>query len=278
MKTTTIGTSGKVFLNEPGAWKPLPRIHVADWDRPASSPIPASTSLNPLARLIDHTVLKPEATESDILTACAEARIHHFFSVCVPPCYVASARRALEGSEVKVCTVIGFPLGSSTSETKRQETENALKNGADEIDMVINIGFLKSGQHQKVDADIRAVRAACSGKILKTILETCLLSDPEKVAACTIAVAAGADFVKTSTGFSKSGATIDDIALMRKVVGSRIGVKASGGIRDTAFAKALVSAGATRLGTSASIDIVLDRKDTLKDAPKDTGRTQFLPY
>lgn len=211
-----------------------------------------------LARLIDHTLLKPEAKFAEIETLCEEARRHSFASVCVNPFWVTAAATALEGSIVKVCTVIGFPLGANRTETKVAEAKLALEQGADELDMVLNIGALKSGIEQVVANDIRAIAdAAHSGQaILKVILETCLLTDAEKELACRIAVDSGADFVKTSTGFSKSGATTDDISLMRRVVGPEIGVKASGGIRTNEDALRMVAAGATRIGASASVAIV----------------------
>lgn len=211
-----------------------------------------------LARLIDHTILKPEAKFAEIETLCEEARRYSFASVCVNPFWVTAAATALQGSIVKVCTVIGFPLGANRTETKVAEANLAVQQGAQELDMVLNIGALKSGIEQVVANDIRAVAdAAHSGQaILKVILETCLLTDAEKELACRIAVDSGADFVKTSTGFSKSGATADDISLMRRVVGPEIGVKASGGIRTYDDALRMVAAGATRIGASASVAIV----------------------
>lgn len=219
-----------------------------------------------LARLIDHTLLKPEAKFAEIETLCEEARRYSFASVCVNPFWVTAAATALEGSIVKVCTVIGFPLGANRTETKVAEAKLALDQGAHELDMVLNIGALKSGIEQVVASDISAIAdAAHSGQaILKVILETCLLTDAEKELACRIAVDSGADFVKTSTGFSKSGATADDISLMRRVVGPEIGVKASGGIRTYEDALRMVAAGATRIGASASVSIVTG-------APASTG-------
>jgi len=217
-----------------------------------------------LARLIDHTILKPEAKFAEIETLCEEARRYSFASVCVNPFWVTAAATALEGSIVKVCTVIGFPLGANRTETKVAEANLAVQQGAQELDMVLNIGALKSGIEQVVANDIRAVAdAAHSGQaILKVILETCLLTDAEKELACRIAVDCGADFVKTSTGFSKSGATADDISLMRRVVGPEIGVKASGGIRTYDDALRMVAAGATRIGASASVAIVTGAPST----------------
>lgn len=211
-----------------------------------------------LARLIDHTQLKPEATVSDIERLCSEARHFGFASVCVNPTHVALCARLLSGSAVKVCTVVGFPLGATTTAVKAYETEEAIRHGAQEIDMVINIGMLKSGDRDEVERDIRAVVdvARRGGALTKVILETALLSDAEKEEACRCSVRAGAAFVKTSTGFSKSGATASDVALMRRTVGPTIGVKAAGGIRTRDDALTMVRNGATRIGASASIHIV----------------------
>lgn len=220
---------------------------------------------NEIARLVDHTLLKPGATQEEIGKLCDDARAHCFASVCVNPTYVALAARLLSGSGVKICTVIGFPLGSTTPTVKAIEARDAIANGADEIDMVINVGALKSGNDALVRGDIQAVRDATRGRVLKVILETALLSDDEKVRACRIAKEVGADFVKTSTGFGPGGATKEDVKLMRETVGPRMGVKASGGIRDTSKAKEMIAAGATRLGTSASVAIVTDGQST---APK----------
>lgn len=207
-------------------------------------------------RYIDHTLLKPESTQTQIDKLIAEAVEHQFASVCVNPTWVSYAAKALKGTEVNVCTVIGFPLGANTSSVKAFETKDAVANGADEIDMVINIGQLKSGQYDAVEADIRAVVEASGDKLVKVIIETCLLTDDEKVKACQLAVAAGADYVKTSTGFSTAGANIADVTLMRKTVGPNIGVKAAGGTRSYADAEAFIKAGATRIGTSAGVVIV----------------------
>jgi deoxyribose-phosphate aldolase len=209
-----------------------------------------------MARMIDHTLLKPEATADQVRKLCAEAREYNFMSVCVNPTWVALSAEELKGSPVKVCTVIGFPLGATTTEVKAFETAETIRQGATEVDMVINVGALKSGQYDKVLADIKAVVDAARGKALtKVIIETCLLTDEEKVKACELSKQAGADFVKTSTGFSTGGATAQDIALMRRTVGPDMGVKASGGIRDYDTAKAMADAGATRIGASASINI-----------------------
>jgi deoxyribose-phosphate aldolase len=218
---------------------------------------PATDYDQELARMIDHTLLKPEATADQVRKLCAEARGYNFMSVCVNPTWVALAAEALKGSQVKVCTVIGFPLGATTSEVKAFETAETIRQGATEVDMVVNVGALKSGQHDKVLADIQAVVNAARGKALtKVIIETSLLTDAEKVKACELSKQAGADFVKTSTGFSTGGATVEDIALMRRTVGPEMGVKASGGIRDYDASIAMVTAGATRIGASASINIV----------------------
>lgn len=210
-----------------------------------------------LAKYIDHTILKPDASRDAVLKVCLEARENHFFSVCVNPYYVPLVKTELAGSDVKVCSVIGFPLGANTTGIKALEAKQAIDDGADEIDMVINVAALKNGELDLVAADIHAVAEACSGRaLLKVIIETCLLTDAEKVKACELAVAAGADYVKTSTGFSTGGATVSDILLMRKTVGPEIGVKASGGVRDRETALALVEAGASRIGASASVAIV----------------------
>ncbi|MCP1494070.1 deoxyribose-phosphate aldolase [Peribacillus frigoritolerans] len=210
-----------------------------------------------VAGLIDHTLLKADATKEQIKVLCEEAREYNFASVCVNPTWVKYASELLEGSEVKVCTVIGFPLGATTPETKAFETKDAIANGAHEVDMVINIGALKDKDDELVERDIRAVVAASTGKALsKVIIETSLLTDEEKVRACELAVKAGTDYVKTSTGFSTGGATVEDIALMRKTVGLNIGVKASGGVRNTSDAQNVIEAGATRIGASAGVSIV----------------------
>ncbi|WP_440896949.1 deoxyribose-phosphate aldolase [Amphibacillus sp. Q70] len=210
-----------------------------------------------LAQMIDHTALKADTTKEQIIKLCQEASEYNFFSVCVNPTWVKLASKELADTDVAVCTVIGFPLGASTPETKAFETEDAIKKGATEVDMVINIGALKDQDYQLVEADIKAVVEAAKGQALvKVIIETSLLTDEEKIKACQLAVLAGTDFVKTSTGFSTGGATVADIALMRKTVGPDIGVKASGGVRDQSTAEAVVEAGATRIGASAGIAIV----------------------
>lgn len=210
-----------------------------------------------IAKYIDHTLLKPEATKDQVEKLCAEAKQYNFASVCVNPTWVKLASELLEGTDVKVCTVIGFPLGANTPETKAFESVNAVTNGATEVDMVINIGALKSGNIELVQKDIEAVVNAVKGKALvKVIIETSLLTDEEKRTACELSVKAGADYVKTSTGFSTGGATVEDIKLMRETVGPDIGVKASGGVRTSEDAKAMIEAGATRIGASSGIAIV----------------------
>ncbi|THE15413.1 deoxyribose-phosphate aldolase [Bacillus timonensis] len=210
-----------------------------------------------IAKMIDHTALKADTTKAQIEKLCAEAKEYGFMSVCVNPTWVETAANLLKDSEVKVCTVIGFPLGASTSETKAFETKNAIEKGATEVDMVINIGALKDKNDELVETDIRTVVEAAKGKALtKVIIETCLLTDEEKVRACELAVKAGADFVKTSTGFSTGGATVEDIRLMRKTVGPDIGVKASGGVRDAKGTQDMIDAGATRIGASSGVAIV----------------------
>lgn len=207
-------------------------------------------------KYIDHTLLKPESTQEQIAKLVSEAKEYDFASVCVNPTWVSYCANELSGTDVKVCTVIGFPLGATTSATKAFEAKEAIENGASEVDMVINIGLLKSGQYQAVEDDIRAVVEASGDKLVKVIIEACLLTDEEKVKACELSVSAGADFVKTSTGFSIHGATVEDVASMRKTVGDKIGVKAAGGARSLADAEAFIAAGATRIGTSAGVAIV----------------------
>jgi deoxyribose-phosphate aldolase len=213
---------------------------------------------------IDHTLLKPEATLAQIEKLCDEAKTNEFCSVCVNSFYVKAAVKLLAGSQVKVCTVVGFPLGASTMETKRFEAMKAITEGAREIDMVINISAVKSGDWQYVLDDMSSLAQVChqQGAILKVILETCLLTNEEKKMCCELAVKAGVDFVKTSTGFSTGGATIEDVKLMRAVVGPAMGVKASGGIRNAETAIAMIKAGATRLGTSASVEIAKGAGDS----------------
>lgn len=209
-----------------------------------------------LAKRIDHTLLKPDATQAQIKCLCDEARTHGFASVCVNPVWVRFAKKQLQDSGVKVCTVIGFPLGATTPQAKAFEAQNAIQNGADELDMVINIGALKAGDAAAVLEDIRAVRNTTPGKILKVIIETALLSDDEKVTACQLAAQAGADFVKTSTGFNGGGATAEDVALMRQHIPATMHVKASGGIRTRADAEKMIAAGAERIGTSGGVKII----------------------
>lgn len=209
-----------------------------------------------LAKLIDHTLLKPEATRPAIEKLCAEARDHGFFSVCINPYWIADAKKCLAGSEVKVCTVIGFPLGASLPQSKMHAAQDALRTGADELDMVLNLGAAKEGHWHFIEHEIHEVVSVARGHLVKVILETCLLTEAEIVEACRAAQRAGAAFVKTSTGFSTGGATVEAVRLMRRTVGPEMGVKASGGIRDRASALAMVEAGANRLGTSNGVAIV----------------------
>ncbi len=209
-----------------------------------------------IASMIDHTLLKPEATPVQVEKLCAEAAEYHFASVCVNPVYIPLAARLLDGTGVKVCCVVGFPLGAIAPEQKAAEAASCAAMGAEELDMVIHVGAAKAGDWALVQRDIAGVVKAAAGRTVKVIIETCLLTDEEKVKACEAAKAAGADFVKTSTGFSTGGATTHDIALMRKTVGPEMGVKASGGIRDYATAMAMIEAGANRIGASAGIEIV----------------------
>ncbi|WP_286229903.1 deoxyribose-phosphate aldolase [Neobacillus mesonae] len=211
-----------------------------------------------LAGLIDHTLLKADAVKAEVMQLLEEAKQYKFASVCINPTWVKTAAEFLRDTpEVKVCTVIGFPLGATTSEVKAFETKNAIENGATEVDMVLNIGALKDKQYDLVEKDIKAVVDAAKGKALtKVIIETCLLTDEEKVKACELSVKAGADFVKTSTGFSTGGATPEDVALMRKTVGPDVGVKASGGVRSLEDAEAVIKAGANRIGASSGVKIV----------------------
>lgn len=212
--------------------------------------------MNSIAHLIDYTLLKPEATKQEIMTLCEEAKKYHFSSVCVNPTWVSLSTECLKDSNVLVCTVIGFPLGASSVQTKVFETKNAILNGAIEIDMVINIGALKSGDLNTVKDEIESVVKAANGRIVKVIIETCLLTEEEKVLACELAKVAGAHFVKTSTGFSHGGATVEDVMLMRKTVGNKMGVKASGSIRSREQVEELIKAGASRIGTSKGIQII----------------------
>lgn len=214
-------------------------------------------------QLIDHTILKPEASMDDIRKLCIEAKEYNFYSVCVNSAYVNVAYNFLLHSNVKVCSVVGFPLGAMIKEAKAYEAKFAVDSGAEEIDMVINIGLLKSGKIDLFERDIKKVREACKASVLKVIIETCLLDDKEKILACKIAKEYGADFVKTSTGFSTGGATEHDVELMRKTVGDKIGVKASGGIKTYEDAIKMINAGANRLGTSSGIAIMKSAKENL---------------
>lgn len=220
-----------------------------------------------MAKYVDHTLLKPDASEDQVRKLCDEAKKYHFASVCVNPSYIKTVADQLAGSGVAPCVVVGFPLGATTPEVKADETNTVIAAGAKEVDMVINIGAVKSGDWPLVKRDIEAVVAAAKGRALvKVIIETCLLTDEEKVKACTVSRLAGADFVKTSTGFSTGGATVEDVRLMRQTVGPNMGVKASGGVRDYETAVAMIRAGANRLGTSSGVKIVsgaAEKKDCI---------------
>jgi deoxyribose-phosphate aldolase len=226
-----------------------------------------------VASVIDHTLLKPDASRADIETLCREASEYSFATVCVNPTWVALAARLLQGATTRVCSVVGFPLGATTSDVKHYETQRAIFDGAREIDMVINVGALKSGDLRLVERDIEAVAAPCreAGVLSKVIIEAALLTDDEKVAACTLAKAAGADYVKTSTGFASGGATAADVALMRRVVGDDMGVKAAGGVKDYESLKAMVAAGATRVGASAGVRIVQESRGARPAAAVPSG-------
>ncbi len=215
-----------------------------------------------IAGLIDHTLLKPDATQAQIAQLCHEARQYHFAAVCVNPTHIKLCADLLKGSDVAVCTVVGFPLGATPSEVKAYEAQQTIEDGATEVDMVINIGALKGGEYDLVERDIAMVTRTChnNGALCKVIIETALLTDEEKIKACELAKKAGADYVKTSTGFGPGGATVADVALMRRVVGPDIGVKAAGGIRSYADAKSMVEAGATRIGASAGVKILQEAK------------------
>lgn len=215
-----------------------------------------------IASKIDHTLLKPEAKKDEIKKLCNEAIEYKFKAVCVNPFYVTYCKEILENSGVKIATVIGFPLGASTTASKAFETEHAVKNGADEIDMVINIGALKDKAYKTVKEDIQAVVESASGKKVKVIIETALLEKDEKVKACELSMNAGASFVKTSTGFSTGGATLEDVKLMKEIVGGKLEVKASGGIRDLKTAKEMISKGATRLGASSGVEIIKELEES----------------
>ena len=222
-----------------------------------------------VAAMIDHTLLKPDASLAEVETLCREAAQFGFATVCVNPTWVAACARLLKGTAVKVTSVVGFPLGATTPDVKNYETRRALFDGAGEIDMVINVGALKSGDLRMVERDIEAVAGPCreAGAVSKVIIEAALLTDDEKVTACTLAKAAGADYVKTSTGFGPGGATVADVALMRRVVGDQMGVKAAGGVRDLESVKAMVAAGATRIGASAGVRIVQESRGGKATAP-----------
>jgi deoxyribose-phosphate aldolase len=241
----------------------------------------AGVAVEVLARAIDHTALKPETNEATIRKLCAEAREHGFASVCVNPTWVPLAAELLAGSPVKVCTVIGFPLGATLTSVKVFETAETIAAGAEEVDMVINIGWLKDGRSDEVQQEISAIVEAAHSvsvalgrekpALVKVIVETALLTPEEKRLACTLVKAAGADFVKTSTGFSSGGATVEDVRLMRSVVGKNMGVKAAGGIRTAADAQAMIAAGATRLGASAGVQILQDAADATGESQPESG-------
>jgi deoxyribose-phosphate aldolase len=226
-----------------------------------------------VSAMIDHTLLKPDATRADIEKLCREAVEFRFATVCVNPTWVATAAALLRGSGVGVCSVVGFPLGATPADVKNYETRRAIFDGATEIDMVINVGALKSGDLRAVERDIEAVVDPCRqcGVVSKVIIEAVLLTDEEKITACTLSKAAGADFVKTSTGFASGGATVADVALMRRVVGADMGVKAAGGVRDLEGLKAMVAAGASRVGASAGVKIVQESKGQKPSGPSGTG-------
>lgn len=247
---------GAEFLARLG--KPAPAPASSGYDAPAPGPSTSGKTDAHLAAMIDHTLLRADATRAEVVQICAEARTHGFASVCVNSAWVSLVARELRGTPVKTCAVAGFPLGAMATAAKVFEAEESIRCGASEIDMVLPVGLLRAGESLAVEKDIRAVAEAChrNGAILKVIFETALLNDAQKLTACNLSVAAGADFVKTSTGFSKSGATAADIALMRRAVGPAIGVKASGGIRSAADARAMIAAGASRIGASASVRIV----------------------
>ena len=209
-----------------------------------------------LNKYIDHTLLKAEATEEQVLKLVEEAREYDFFSCCVNSCFTKLVHEKLEGSDVKTCTVVGFPLGAMSTESKVQETKNAVGDGSDEIDMVINVGALKEGKDAYVRDEIKAIKDVCGDRVLKVIIETCLLTDEEKKRVCQLALDAGADYVKTSTGFSTGGATVEDVSLMKEVVGDKAKVKVSGGVRSREDALAMIEAGASRIGASSGIQIV----------------------
>jgi deoxyribose-phosphate aldolase len=223
---------------------------------PQLAPDIASLTPELLASLIDHTLLKPEAVTAQFEQLCSEALRFHFATVCVNPAWVPLCAERLAGSGIPVCTVVGFPLGNTLPESKADETRRVIKAGATEIDMVLHAGWLKAGETERVLADIRGVVQAAAPRLVKVILETCLLSENEKITACELTRSAGAHFVKTSTGFGKAGATVEDISLMRRCVGEFVGVKASGGVRDLSTALAMIAAGANRIGTSSGVMIV----------------------
>jgi deoxyribose-phosphate aldolase len=251
------GTQGEPPLSAQNYVNQVQPVVSAGADRIASTLGVAPTD-GSLSHMIDHTVLKPEASQEEIAQLCYEARKHGFISVCINPSYVKLCSQLLEGSGVLVCTVIGFPLGATSTESKVFEAQQAVRDGATEIDMVINVGAVKSRDYESVERDIASIARVCHAAkaILKVIIEAALLTDEEKVIACQLAKVAAADFVKTSTGFGPGGATPEDVALMRRVVGPQMGVKAAGGIRTYADAQKMIEAGASRIGASASVKIL----------------------
>jgi len=261
MKTDSIEQISRL-LEDADKIKSEARVIVGDNDFiPCIKRVRAPDNPRDIAAFIDHTILKPDASDESISKLCAEAREHRFVSVCVNPCRVSPASYLLKGSGVVISCVIGFPLGSDLTRVKAFETRLAVKDGAGEIDMVMNIGFLKSGRYRDCFLDMAAVVEAASDRPVKIILETCLLSEDEKMAACRLAAASGAAFVKTSTGFSTGGATTADVKLMKSIVPAGMGVKASGGIRTLAQFEQMISAGATRIGTSNSISIMKEAEN-----------------
>ena len=274
-------TAGEIELSAEQIQQIADRVRRILEQRATGAPAPPPLAAEKLAGMIDHTLLKPEATQADIEALCAEARQHGFFSVCVNPTYVKQAKALLRGSPVKVCAVVGFPLGAAAPEIKALEARKAIREGAAEIDMVINIGALKGKDEALVLRDIRAVVEACKdGRALsKVIFENALLTDEEKVKACELSMKAGADYVKTSTGFASSGATAEDVALMaRQVAPKRLGVKAAGGIRTYDDAVRMVAAGATRLGASAGVKILEEaRRRAAGGAPTPSASAASAP-
>ncbi len=259
VKRITEEVISRIMNNNSGEIKREPTNYYTTFNKESSN---LSYEAQKVASIIDHTLLKPDVTTMEMRNLCAEAKKYNFYSVCVNPAWVPFCKKELKDSKVKVITVIGFPLGATTPEVKAFETRDAIANGAEEIDMVINIGWLKSKRYDDVEDDIRAVVQAAKEVPVKVIIETALLTDDEKVKACQLSKAAGAAFVKTSTGFASGGATVHDVALMRRTVGSSMGVKASGGVKTLDDALAMIKAGANRIGASSSVAIVTGGKAT----------------